>query len=168
MSTSSLPEVWLRGAVEGYAAELQPVVHALMQALEDVEATLAPLAVDEIWATPGGAASIGFHARHLAGSLDRLFTYARGQALSEPQVVYMKAEGDPGDPAADAAELVGLVRRPRTVVGSCLRPTTRGVPSSDTAVLRTWPSAAVMPLRTRPTSSAASAAGSPGSPSAFM
>jgi len=86
MSTSSLPEVWLRGAVEGYAAELQPVVHALMQALEDVEATLAPLAVDEIWATPGGAASIGFHARHLAGALDRLFTYARGQALSEPQV----------------------------------------------------------------------------------
>jgi hypothetical protein len=110
MSTSSLPEVWLRGAVEGYPAELQPVVHALMQAREDVEATLAPLAVDDIWATPGGAASIGFHARHLAGALDRLFTYARGQALSEPQVVYMKAEGDPGDPPADAAELVGLVR----------------------------------------------------------
>jgi hypothetical protein len=33
---------------------------------------LGPLAVDEIWATPGGAASIGFHARHLAGALDRL------------------------------------------------------------------------------------------------
>src|SRR5688500_2678656 len=110
MSTSSLPEVWLRGAVEGYPAELQPVVHSLLQALEDVEATLAPLAVDEIWATPGGAASVGFHARHLVGALDRLFTYARGQALSESQIVYMKAEGVPGDPPADAAELFGLVR----------------------------------------------------------
>jgi hypothetical protein len=110
MSTSSLPEVWLRGAVEGYPAELQPVVHSLLQAQEDVEATLAPLGVDEIWATPGGAASVGFHARHLVGALDRLFTYARGQALSEAQIVYMKAEGDPGDPPADASELFGLVR----------------------------------------------------------
>jgi hypothetical protein len=106
----TLPEVWLRGPVEGYPAELQPAVHALLQAMEDVEATLAPLALDEIWATPGGAASIGFHARHLAGALDRLLTYARGQALSEAQIVYMKAEGVPGEPAADAAELFGLVR----------------------------------------------------------
>ena len=82
MSTSSLPEVWLRGAVEGYAAELQPVVHALMQALEDVEATLAPLAVDEIWATPGGAASVGFHARHLAGALDMARAYRELDAPS--------------------------------------------------------------------------------------
>ena len=144
MSTSALPEVWLRGAVEGYPAELQPVVHALLQAQEDVEATLAPLAVDEIWSTPGGAASVGFHARHLAGALDRLFTYARGLALSEPQLVYMKAEGVPGDPPADAAD------------------------SSDTGVPRSCPSAAVIPLRTRPTSSAASTGGSPGTPSAFM
>ena len=100
----------MRGAVEGYPAELQPVVHSLLQALEDAEATLKPLAVDEIWATPGGAASIGFHARHLVGALDRLLTYARGQALSEPQIVFMKAEGVPGDPAADAEELFGLVR----------------------------------------------------------
>jgi hypothetical protein len=92
----TLPEVWLRGPVEGYPAELQPAVHALLQAMEDVEATLTPLALDEIWAT--------------AGALDRLLTYARGQALSEAQIVYMKAEGVPGEPAADAAELFGLVR----------------------------------------------------------
>src|SRR4029453_12462935 len=58
--------------------------------------------------------------------------------------------------------------RPRTVVGSCLRPTLRGGASSGTGLPRTWPSAALMPLRTRPTSSAASDGGSPGSPSAFM
>ena len=31
----TLPEVWLRGPVEGYPAELQPAVHALLQAVED-------------------------------------------------------------------------------------------------------------------------------------
>lgn len=134
MATAQVqPEVWLRGPVEGYPAELQPVVHSLMQSLEDVETALAPLAVDEIWATPGGAASIGFHARHIAGALDRLYSYARGQALSEPQIVYMKAEGDPGDPPADAAELVALVR---SGINAALGQV-RGTPVSDLAQPRT-------------------------------
>ena len=106
----SLPEVWLRGPVEGYPAELQPAVHALLQAVEDVDAAIGPLSLDQIWATPGGAASVGFHARHLAGALDRLYSYARGQALSEAQIAYMKAEGVPGDPAADGPALVNLVK----------------------------------------------------------
>jgi hypothetical protein len=104
------PEVWLRGPVEGYPAELQPAVHALMQAVEDVEAALTPLSLDQIWASPGGAASIGFHARHIAGALDRLYSYARGLALSETQVAAMKAEGIPGDPPAGAATLVNIVK----------------------------------------------------------
>jgi uncharacterized damage-inducible protein DinB len=104
------PEVWLRGPVEGFPAELQPAVHALMQAVEDVETALTPLSIDEIWARPGGAASVGFHARHIAGALDRLYTYARGLALSDTQVAAMKAEGVPGDPATGAAALVNLVR----------------------------------------------------------
>ena len=102
--------MWLRGPVEGYPAELQPAVHALLQAVEDVEAAVTPLSPDQIWATPGGAASVGFHARHLAGALDRLYSYARGQALSDAQIAYMKAEGVPGDPPADAAALVNIVR----------------------------------------------------------
>jgi hypothetical protein len=106
----TLPEVWLRGAVEGYPAELQPVVHSLLQAVEEVEAALTPLAVDQIWARPGGAASVGFHARHIAGALDRLYTYARGLALSDAQIAFMKAEGDPGDPPADATALINVVR----------------------------------------------------------
>jgi uncharacterized damage-inducible protein DinB len=104
------PEVWLRGPVEGFPAELQPAVHALMQAVEDVEAAVTPLSLDQIWATPGGAASIGFHARHIAGALDRLYSYARGLALSETQVASMKAEGVPGDPPAGAAALVNGVK----------------------------------------------------------
>jgi hypothetical protein len=133
MSTSSLPEVWLRGAVEGYPAELQPAVHALVQAVEDVEAAVTPLSVDELWAKPGGAASIGFHARHIAGALDRLYSYARGLAISDAQLAYMKAEGVPGDPPADAATLVNIVR---TGVNAALGQL-RATPVSELAEVRT-------------------------------
>ena len=127
------PEVWLRGPVEGFPAELQPAVHALMQAVEDVEAAVTPLSVDEIWAKPGGAASIGFHARHIVGALDRLYSYARGLALSETQIAYMKAEGVAGDPAPDGAALVNLVK---TGVDAALGQL-RSTPVSELAGVRT-------------------------------
>ena len=38
---------------------------------------------------------MGFHARHAAGSLDRLFTYARGEQLSAAQRAAMAAEAQP-------------------------------------------------------------------------
>ena len=129
----ALPEVWLRGPVEGFPAELQPAVHALLQAVEEVEAALTSLSIDQLWATPGGAASVGFHARHIAGALDRLYTYARGQALSDAQIAYMKAEGVPGEPAADATALIGVVR---TGVDAALGQL-RATPVSDLAQPRT-------------------------------
>jgi hypothetical protein len=49
----------------------------------------------QIWARPSGAASIGFHARHAAGSLDRLFTYARGEQLTSAQLIALAAEPHP-------------------------------------------------------------------------
>ncbi len=57
-------------------------------------------------ARPGCAASVGFHLRHIAGSTDRLLTYARGQRLSETQRQALALEKGPGDPPADAATLV--------------------------------------------------------------
>lgn len=110
MSTPSLPEVWLRGPVEGYPALLQPVVHSLLQVVEDVEQHVTPLSEAELWTRPNGAASVGFHARHLAGALDRLFTYARGESLTPAQLEYLKGEGDPGEPPRNAATLVQEVR----------------------------------------------------------
>ena len=81
----SLPEVWLRGPVAGFPPELMPVAHSLLQVLEEVEAVIRPLSFEELWTRPGGAASIGFHLKHLGGSLDRLLTYARGESLSDVQ-----------------------------------------------------------------------------------
>jgi uncharacterized damage-inducible protein DinB len=88
----SQPEVWLRGPLPGFDPWLMPVAHALVQAREDIERLAASVPPARAWQRPGTAASVGFHIRHLAGSLDRLFTYARGEALNERQTAALKAE----------------------------------------------------------------------------
>ena len=92
------PEAWLRGPVDGIDPMLVPVAHALIQAREDIEGLVSRVPAAGVWERPGGAASIGFHVRHLGGALDRLLTYARGEALSEAQRAALKAENVPGDP----------------------------------------------------------------------
>ena len=111
MTAPEPPEVWLRGPVTGIPPLLQPVAHALLQAVEEVDRVVGPLSSDQLWARPGGAASVGFHVRHAAGSLDRLFTYARGEALSAEQRAFLAAEAEPGSPPADSAELVAAFER---------------------------------------------------------
>lgn len=87
------PEVWLRGALPDVPALLQPVAHCLLQCREEVAATLPSLTPEQIWARPGGAAAVGYHARHAVGSLDRLFTYARGEALTRSQMTDLASQG---------------------------------------------------------------------------
>lgn len=98
-------EPWLRGAVAGVPPLLQPVAHALIHAVEDVRRVVGPLGADLVWRRPGPAASIGFHVRHAGGALDRLFTYARGEALSPRQFAELKEEGLAGDAPEDGAAL---------------------------------------------------------------
>lgn len=102
-------EAWLRGPIEGIPALLMPVAHALVQVREDVERLVPGVPAEALWATPGGAASIGFHVRHIAGSLDRLLTYARGESLSGAQGTALAAEKTA--PPDDAAALVAMVNR---------------------------------------------------------
>ena len=109
-------EAWLEGPLEGVDPYLMPVAQALVQVGRDLE-RLAGLAPEALWARPGGAASVGFHLRHVAGVLDRLSTYARGEALGEEQMKALRAEGEPGDPPADAE---GLVREARAAVERAL------------------------------------------------
>jgi uncharacterized damage-inducible protein DinB len=89
------PEAWLRGPIAGFEPVLMPIAHALVQAREDIQHA-ADATSEELWAQPGGAASAGFHLRHLAGSLDRLLTYARGESLNEAQRAALAGEGSPG------------------------------------------------------------------------
>lgn len=105
----SNPEPWLRGPVEDVPPLLMPAAHALLQAREDVLHVLGSLSTDELWLRPGGAASVGFHVRHLAGALDRLLTYARGEALGDAQKGAAIAEGR--EQGLDAAALAAEVDR---------------------------------------------------------
>src|SRR4030095_6753332 len=89
-------EAWQRGPVAGFDPLIMPVVHALIQAREDLERLAVTVPADHVWRRPGGAASIGFHVRHTGGALDRLLTYARGDALSEAQRAALEAAGGPG------------------------------------------------------------------------
>ena len=68
------------------------------------------LTPEELWARPGGAGSIGFHLRHIAGATDRLLTYARGEALTPDQIAWLKGESMPGEPPAAATELIAVAQ----------------------------------------------------------
>jgi hypothetical protein len=95
----TLPEVWLRGPVDGVPPTLQPVAHALLQAREEVAAALKGFPDDLLWRRPADVASVGFHVQHLAGVVDRLFTYARDEPLSDAQRAELSAEGRAPDVA---------------------------------------------------------------------
>jgi len=103
------PEVWQRGPVAGYEPLLMPVVHALMQVREDLESLVPLIPSKNVWLRPGGAASIGYHVRHAGGALDRLFTYARGELLTDAQRAALREEGAPGDPPASLDSVVSDV-----------------------------------------------------------
>ena len=104
--SQSLPEVWLRGPLPEVPPLLQPVAHALLQAREEVSEIMVDFPADKLAERPLGLASVGFHLRHLAGVLDRTFTYARGEALGASQLAYLAAEGQPPTHAGAVAELV--------------------------------------------------------------
>lgn len=94
-NTENKPEVWLRGLLPGIPALLQPVAHALLQAQEEINALMADFPEALLWEKPAGLASPGFHLQHLAGVLNRLFTYASDGQLTQQQLEYLKSEGQP-------------------------------------------------------------------------
>jgi uncharacterized damage-inducible protein DinB len=104
-------EWWQKGPVEGVPAVLQPVAHMLLQARDEVGSLVAGATEDEWNARPAGVASVAFHVRHLTGVVDRLFTYARGHALSPEQLAAIKREGDPLAADEVAAVLAALSTR---------------------------------------------------------
>lgn len=105
------PSPWLRGAVPGISLLLQPVAHALIDSVEHVEKALTDLPAHHLWFRMNGAASVGFHVRHLAGSTDRLFTYARGKELSDAQKAALRAEQDQDGTLPTADTLLGSWRQ---------------------------------------------------------
>ena len=108
-----MAEPWLRGPIPGMPAMIMPAAHALMQAAEDIPRAVEGLTNEQLWALPGGAAAVGFHLRHLGGSIDRLLTYARGEMLTDAQMARLEAEiEDDGRSAEELArEALAAIER---------------------------------------------------------
>jgi len=98
-------EVWLRGPLPHFLPVLQPVAHSLLQCREEVASTIPDLTREQFWQRPNDAASVGFHVLHATGSLDRLLTYARGEALSETQLIALATESRLDDKSSSAGDL---------------------------------------------------------------
>jgi hypothetical protein len=104
-------EWWQRGPVDGVPAMLQPVAHILLQVRESVHELTDGLTVEQVNARPGGVASVAFHVRHIPGVIDRLFTYGRGDLLSEAQFGALRREGEPLPDSEIAPALAGVDAR---------------------------------------------------------
>ena len=85
-------EPWLNGTIAGMPKMLMPAAHALMQAQEDIARHAGKLTSEELWMKPNGVPSVGFHLLHINGSIDRLLTYTKGEALTSAQFEFLKRE----------------------------------------------------------------------------
>lgn len=101
-------EWWQRGPIDGVPPILQPVAHILLQVRESVGELVENLTEPQWNARPAGVASSAFHVRHITGVIDRLFTYARGDALSPEQFAMLRLEGAPLV-AEDVAKVLGAL-----------------------------------------------------------
>jgi uncharacterized damage-inducible protein DinB len=91
-ATTPYIEPWLRGTHTGVPAAGRAVLHALELSLDDLTKWTAGLSDAEIHSRPLGLTSIAFHLRHIAGSTDRILTYAEGGQLSGEQLAALKTE----------------------------------------------------------------------------
>jgi uncharacterized damage-inducible protein DinB len=89
-------EPWLRGPKPGVPSFAAPLFFSFEQVREDLRKHAADLTPEQIWMKIGSAAPLGFHLRHIPGSVDRLLTYLEGNELTEAQLQSLKNESQPG------------------------------------------------------------------------
>jgi hypothetical protein len=110
-------EPWLSGSVP----HPDPIVRAVLHSFEQVRADLAKwtagVAASRVWEPIGRVAPLGFQLRHIAGSVDRLTTYALGGELSEAQLAALRREAEPG---ATLEELLRGVEETLTRCGGAI------------------------------------------------
>jgi uncharacterized damage-inducible protein DinB len=96
-TAASYTEPWLRGTHTDVSPAARAVLHALELAGDDAKRWTLDLTDLEIHAQPLGLMSVASQLKHIAGSTDRLLTYAEGGQLSEQQLAGMKAEQAGGE-----------------------------------------------------------------------
>jgi len=115
-----LPEPWLRGPLPGVHPLLAPILFSFQQAREDLAKYTEGLKHTQLWATPHGFGSVGFHILHIAGSVNRLMTYLQGRELSSEQMDVLQAEQRVESPNRDQllADLDSALQQAEAVVRS--------------------------------------------------
>jgi uncharacterized damage-inducible protein DinB len=103
-----MSEPWLRGIQLSVDPVVAPVFFALQQVREDLGKHTSALSAEQVWRQPSSLPSLGFHLRHIAGSLDRLTTYLEGNQLTDSQIAKLKAESEAG---ADVPELLAGIEQ---------------------------------------------------------
>ena len=110
-------EPWMRGPIEGVSPLTAPILYTFQHAREDLAKFTEGLTPEQIWATPYGFGSVGFHIRHIGGSTERLITYMRGEQLSPAQLEFLKNEKNAGVGAGELLrEMNEFFRRAEVVV----------------------------------------------------
>ena len=89
-------EPWMRGPLEGFEPMVHPLLFSFEQAREDLEKWTEGLRPEQMWSEPLGLGPVGFHVRHIGGSVERLMTYLKGGQLSEEQFVALRREKEIG------------------------------------------------------------------------
>jgi hypothetical protein len=89
-----MTEPWLRGPI----ADLHPVAAHLLYTFTQCreELTTHTAGIADIWKKPEPLSALGFHLAHIAGSVNRLTTYLRGEQLTSEQLQRLKSEDLPG------------------------------------------------------------------------
>ena len=91
-----MPEAWLRGPITDVDPMVAPLLMSFQMAREDLAKYTEGLSFGQVWKEWPEIPSLGFHLRHIQGSVDRLCQYLEGLPLSESQLIFLAREGEPG------------------------------------------------------------------------
>jgi uncharacterized damage-inducible protein DinB len=124
-----LPEPWMRGPIPGVNPLVAPILYTFQHAREDLAKHTEGLTPDQLWASPHGFASVGFHIRHIAGSTGRLLTYLQGGALTADQLREFDEEKRPlGIPREELLALLDRALADAEVIIRAIDPTALSEP----------------------------------------
>ena len=85
-------EPWLSGTITGTHPVLAALLYCFQHARQDLDQWTRGFSDEQMWRKVGDVAPVGFHIRHIAGSVDRLITYANNGSLDETQLKELRSE----------------------------------------------------------------------------
>ena len=86
----------MRGPMVGVEPLVMPLFFSFTQVREDLARYTEGVAQEQLWRNVGPLPSLGFHLRHIAGSVDRLTAYLMNEPLTAEQLAFLKEEATQG------------------------------------------------------------------------